>query len=305
MATRTSETSGVWSLATNWVDDAKPAPGDDVIIADGTVMDLDENVNIKTLTAAGNTGYITCSTERTLTLTGTTTGITYGGTLTAGFIRLASGAILSIVGPGSGSLLKCTSTGYIIVTAGTSALTITNTGATAIENTAAGRTISYASSGTLSITGAISTSDGRGLSLTSGATGAKTITGNIIASGGYGIYSTHTTTTITINGVPTSSAAGVAIQLAGSGMITWTGSRTLTQTQNCFIIVSNGTLNLTNLALTLSGVLVIQAYGSTVTLTNASIVKRTVNALAAGLGVDLSSIISGPNYRNIFSSIIR
>lgn len=301
MATITTAGSGNWSSTTPnapWPSGTKPTTGDVVEIAAGHTVTLDENTAV--LGAAGVKN-VAGSNTSVLDINGTVTlngCVSYSGTATTGFVTLGTGDALTINHNGGAgtSAVTNSSTGYAIVGGGSGALTISNTGGTCIT-TSNGRGMSWGASGTLSVTGTtgVSCSGGRGLSITSGATGTKTVTGNVVSTGGTAIYTTTGTTTL--DGVPTSSGAGIVIDVQG-GTIVWTGSRTIAQAEDCYINVDSGTLNLSNLALTLSGVFVIRNNTGTITTTSASITIQAVDAIAAGLGVDLSSIVSGPTLPN-------
>jgi hypothetical protein len=309
-----------------------PIAGDACIIADGTVMTLDTNTSIASLTAAGNTGYILCATDRTITLTGT--GITYAGTLTAGFIRHSANT-LTILGAGAGTTtVTGTAAGYAVVTSGTGALTITNTGGTAAYESGNGRCVSHGSTGNLTITGILSASSGSTSCQTVNINGAATvqitgnilsaayaitvyvsaaavvatITGDVTATGGNAIYLNSAAATVTLDGNINATGVGVSFAVNG-GTFSWTGNRTIATSAESYATLSAGTLNLvlqsgayTPLVLSNSGTFILRKTGGTLNTTGnggasvASIVRQSATSYAAMSGCTdaQKAIITGP-----------
>lgn len=219
MATRTSVGSGNWSDAGTW--DTKPAAGDDVVIADGHAVALNENIDVATITNAGNTGYITCSTSVTVALSGA--GITYSGTLTDGFIRLTANT-LTVTG-------SATSTGTMTITGSGKLLVVSNSAAYVITAYGTNRAL-YATTNS-------------GVIINSTTTGASTITG-IVENASGGLMVTHATGagTITINGAVIASAAQAVVSMA-NGTVTINGKITCALTMmrgnGAVLVGSSGT----------------------------------------------------------------
>jgi hypothetical protein len=182
-ATITTGGSGNWSSVVPnapWPGGTKPTTGDDVQIAAGHTVTLDENTAV--LGAAGVSN-VAGSNTSVLDVSGTVTlnsVVSYSGTATTGFITVGTGDNLSIVGPGAGTTAVLNSSaGYCIVGSGTGVLSVTNAGGTAVSCTWSGRGIRWGSSGTYTITGlVVSPSSGYAVQLVSG-NPTGTITGNL------------------------------------------------------------------------------------------------------------------------------
>lgn len=323
----TTTGSGNWSSTTPdapWPSGTKPATGDWVEIAAGHTVTLDENT--ATLGAAGIKN-VAGSNTSVLDISGTRTingNVSHSGTATGGFITVGTGDALTILGQVSN-----TAAGYAIVGSGSGALTITNTGGTAIT-ASNGRGVSWDSTGALTVTGALISTGGQAIRGTttavvsidntggnavqssssyalywSGATTSGTITGNAYKTGGntpaYLAGGTWTFDGLPIEAQTTGVVTMSPIQIVGA-TVTWVGTRTLEAAVNYAIAVESGTLVLANgstaLACANSGNLIIRKSGGTITTTaaggTASIVNQSAAACAAIIGDGAVSIISGP-----------
>lgn len=309
MATITTGGSGNWSSTTNnapWPSGTKPTTGDVVVIATGHTVTLDENT--AALGAAGISG----SGTAVLDISGTRTingCVSYSGTATSGFVTLGTGDDLTITyGGGAGtSAVSNSSSGYCVVAGGSGVLTVSNTGGVAAQNTSSGRTISHGSTGNLTITGSLqSPSSGRRCVVVSAAA-TVSITGDVLNSVG----NTETATldvsagTVTIDGKLGGSATiGFALYMAG-GTVNWTGNRSLAASEDLFIYIQSGTLNLalagSRLVHTNSGSFVIRRGSGTLNMADAgagaaSITNYTATSYAAIInGTDVQkALIVGP-----------
>lgn len=291
MAVITTGGTGNWSSASGsgpWTGTTKPASGDSVVIAHNVTLDEDP--------ASGIT-LISCATASTsLTVSGTRTipcDVTYSSTYTTGFLVVGTGAALTINGK-----VTASNSGYAVVTSGTGTVTISNAGGTAIEVTSNGRGISSGSTATnaFTVTGkvVVSGANGGGI-LTSSAPTSSTVTGDIEATSGTGLWLAAGGTT-TFDGVPTSSGLGIAINMASTQTLIWTGTRAIAS--DCYIIQSGGTLNLTNLTLNVTGVFVIHHKGGAVTTTGTTVVLQSTAGQAAILGQGVTTAftleVTGP-----------
>lgn len=233
-------------------------------------------------------GYLDVSGTRTIN-----GNVTYSSTSTSGMVRIDTGDALTING-----LLTNSSSGRGVVGAGSGTLVISNVGSTSVSNIGTGRAISWGSTGTLSVTGAWTASDGQGLYVTAAAT--VSVTGNGTVSGGTGI-NVLAAASITVDGEASSSSTGTVFQIT-SGTLTWIGSRSVAAAGEFYCVLSGGTFALADgtgaLTLSCSGVFVIRKTGGTLTTTSgantASLVRHVAAAQIACLGQDLSAIITGP-----------
>lgn len=290
-----------------------PIAGDACIISDSTIMTLNANTSIASLTAAGNTGYILVVTSQTITITGS--GITYGGTLTAGFIRVSANT-LTINGPGSGTTVSNTAAGYCILESSTAALTINNSGGTAVSNTGTGRTIRWTGTGALIITATTvaSASGGYAISMSAIPVGCG-FTGDVVGTGGLAIVTVGGTFLITGNiSSTTTPYTGGALQVTG-GAVTFDGSisgsgcslfitagsliwssatRTIASEASGLVSQTGGTFNMSNVTLNNSGNFSIIKTGGTLTLTN-TIIRNTSAAAGAACSTSVAGEITAWN----------
>lgn len=289
--------------------------GANVLDLNSKAVTLDVDVTCTEITSAASNGYLTVGSTRTINA-----NITYSGLSNSGMVRVGSGGALTVNGQLSGS-----SSGYVCVLTNGGTLELSNSGSPAI-NCSAGRGVSNSSNGaitivgdvvhsgtggygvycsagqscTLTITGNVTAADGYGVYIV---TGYLTITGNVGVSGtGYGVLSSAVTTTI--DGNISGSGSGAALTLNG-GTGTWTGSRSVAASEECFIFVyQSATLVLATaseaLSLSNSGTVVIRKTVGDLTITaaggTASIVNQTSSSYAALVGCSDTekAIISGP-----------
>lgn len=280
------------------VDEINGAGGGVLAIADGATRAI-------TATITGNgQGFFQCAGTATLTING---AVNYSGTNTTnGAVKVGTGMTVAINGQVSNA-----SSGYCVIASGSGAISISNVGSVAVSNTGSGRGVSFASSGSLTISGAINnTSNGRAVQPgTSG--GAISITGTLTSSGtGYCLFSGNGTTTIygsvvassgigvggaagtvNIEGNCSTSATGIAINAAGL-TVNWYGSRTLSASTDCYMTQTAGTLAFAtaSAALTLSnsGTFVILKTGGSLTYTaaggTAAIKNQSATSYASIIG---------------------
>src|SRR5574340_407916 len=267
MATITTGGSGNWSSGDGvgpWTGTTKPVNGDVVEIAAGHTVTLDENT--ATLGAAGIKN-VSGSNTSVLDINGTVTingNVSHSGTATSGFITLGTGDALTITGQVTNS-----SSGYAIVGAGSAACTITNTGATAINNTGGGRGVSWGSSGTLTVNDTVAnTSYG---SCVYNSTGTVNFNGDVtcFSSSNTGAGANCAGGTANFAGRLLSSGYGRAATLH-SMTANWTGTHTYSATDYCHILMAGtaifnmGTAG-TALNLTMSGQFVLSYAAGTLT----------------------------------------
>jgi hypothetical protein len=332
MATYYAHAAGNWSAANAFNTLANGTGTDMTADANGTVgttsdtVDLNAlamvmDVNVQQALVQASTGSLTISGTRTLTGKIKYSG---SGTTTSGMVQVPDGTALTIAGPGSGNVVEntgsqghaiyvsgsgaltitngtgtgcvCSSTGRAVNMIGSGLLTITCSGGTAIsQGTSAGYCVVTASTGGSEITGLVNAVVGQALTYSVGAAGTNLVTGNITISGtGTGLSSSSGT--VTFDGIPSGTGSGYGLY-AYTGTIIWTGARTIAAGTYCHIAAaSTGALNLTDLTVTLSGCIVINKVSGTptITLTRAAINRQSAAALAAGLGLDISSIVNGP-----------
>lgn len=252
---------------------------------------LNQSVTAALIQASTSNGYLDVSGTQTINA-----NITYSSTSTSGMVRVSTGDALTINGQVTQS-----GGGYAIVTSGSGTLVISNAGGTAIS-VSNGRGVQHTSSGTVTITGGISVSAQYGVYAFTGGEGAISITGDVSCTGtvSYGIY-VAAACDVTLDGAITSTA-GVSVTMI-NGTFSWIGSRTIATGKSVYIYsVSTGVLVFATaggaLTATVSGVLIIDKRGSTLTLTSgantASFIRQVTAAQIAVHGVDASSYITGP-----------
>lgn len=313
MATITTTGSGNWSSTTPdapWPSGTKPTTGDVVEIAAGHTVTLDEDTAV--LGAAGIKN-VTGSNTSVLDVSGTRTingCVSYSGTATTGFITAGTGDALTInYGGGAGtSAVTNSSTGFCVAVSGSGVLTVTNSGGTASTCSGSGRGIDHASTGNLTITGALVASGGRACYIRAAC--VANITGDLSASAAASLALHIVNGTVTIDGnLSTSNGDANAVFVGSSSVVNWYGSRTLAASAECHIVLGGGTLNLvrqdapyTTLALANSGTFVLRQSAGTLNTTGnggaavASIVNQTATSYAVILGgTDAQkAIITGP-----------
>lgn len=317
MANKYAQSTGNWSAGGAggiWYDAesggsevAKPAAGDVAYICDGAAVDIDEDVSCAQIKNVANTGYITVTANRTMTLTGNP-GIDSSTTSTSGFIRVSANTLTITHDQGAGTTaVQQTAAGYAVMTSSTGAFTVSNSGGVALESASTGRALNSTGSGAVSITGNLSSGSGwSSASWVNSSTGTHTLDGGITTSGGYScIWSAGTVnwtppaTAMTVSGgngvyhgMSLSGACTVNVlgdlscTLTGaplngiiyiqhsSAVINWIGSRSMAANKAVSIRMSAGTINLATaggaLVLANSGVLSIEVGAGTLTTTHAT-----------------------------------
>lgn len=285
-----------------------PGANDDVVIVDGHTITIDlATVTCNSLSGSGSTGC--CVISHIAPTLNIPNGISYSGSLSAGFLQLPTNKALTI-----NSTLKLISnaSGRLLVTAtgGNSPFTITAPiGKNALEmttNSGTGMVVNPSGSSVGTITGNLTTvgTNTNGYILNSGSTGAVTVEGNVSQVGvGYGCYS-NAAGGIVIKGNLLNTGGGVAAQ-ANGGPITWIGDRTLAAGETAYVVAAlNQSIILASSTLTdalrlnCAGRLLLRTF----TTTGTPIVTSSGNYLAA-IRVQRGGCC-GWNYPDI-SSIVR
>jgi hypothetical protein len=318
MATITTTGSGNWSSATPdapWPGGTKPTTGDNVEIAAGHTVTLDENTAV--LGSAGIKN-VSGSNTSVLDVSGTRTingCVSHSGTATGGFVTLGTGDALTINYTGGAGTTAVTnsSSGYAIVVSGSGTLSVSNSGGIALKNTSTGRAVYHNSTGTCDITGSVQATSSRpALDVAAASTGV-TITGNInscCTNGGWATVYIWAAATVSVVGDISATYATGWLLYVGGGTTTWIGSRTVNAAEECSIQVAAGTLALASgsgaLALANNGTVHLWiATAGTLTTTSggntAAITNRVVPSASAGSYSTISGgtaankgIIAGP-----------
>ena len=274
--------TGNWTTPGTWTKtgttDASTYPGelsngDDILVNHAITL----NTTGKTLlSCSGNSsGSITNSTSaRTLTLTGTATGLTYSGTSTSGFLILSSGTV-TLTSP----VLKNTSTGYAVVINSGSQFILQNG---YLDSSGGGRGISIGgNTGRCSIIASTSAST------------AILVTGGSVATTGINSASTSATS-ISVTGAMTitnsGSANAIGILSLGTGGVTYTGPIVVTDTGPASIF---GIQLSVSGALTHTGNITVSASGSTPTILAIGIYSSSVTGGTMTVNGNLSCSGSG------------
>ncbi len=303
--------------------------GDGVYIVGAAGNTLDLNGHGVTMNRAIQAALLQATTG-TLTVSGTRAiygDVTYNGTSTSGMILMGASTNLTVYGKALAA-----AAGYLFVPTSSSAyITITNVGATAVENQSSGRVISAnTSSGPIAITGAVlnsssghaiypgggqpttiigdCTNTGTGTCVFNVSNGNGSITGNLIVTGtGIGLRTSVGTGSVwTIDGnMSSGTAGGIALLMeAAATTVVWINARTLAAETDCYIRMDNGTLALATasgaLSLATSGHFCVFKRGGTLTTSasgnTAAIVRQIAAAGVAGIGCQaaLAAITTGP-----------
>jgi hypothetical protein len=285
--------AGNWDVADAW-NSAVDGSGDhashpltvtDTADLNGLAMTLNVDPTIALIRASGAVGQLTVSGNRTVN-----GNITYAGTNAAGMVVAPTGTALVVNGQATE-----TSSGPVIVPAGTANVTITNSGGTAITCAGANAAVSNGGSGTLLVTGKVvcSNASGRGIYHGSSSTNSGLV-GDIEVTAGYGVRGAAGT--FTVDGKMKKTGGGAPLYVSG-GTIVWTGARTLAAATDCYLMLASGTLNLASLVLANSGRFVIDYFGGTLTIgsggTLAQINNQSHAAQACILGI-AADIVNGP-----------
>jgi len=306
MANKYAQTTGNWSTTT-WYTAATggstttaPGVGDVALATTGITITIDQNVTCDSIAsgtgALGN--FVTDGNNRTLTLANG--GVNYGGTDSInGFLKYTAGT-LTIVGGGAGTnAINNSSSGYAVYGGtGTESITVSNSGGNAWNNTGSGYALYHKGSGAWNTTGdGVAGASASYGALVNNSSCVLTHTGNLWGSNyspsGAGLAVAACAAASQIIGNPMTTTKGWGLFNAG-GTIKWTGTQTVSAGQYVTINNNSGTLNLTSLVCANSGNIVI-FNGGTVTLgsggTLAQITNESASAFAAGIGVDLHTII--------------
>ena len=175
MATRTASSSGAWTTATNWEAGAGPAPTNgDVADLNGKTMSLDvSDINVDSIIGTG--GGLTCTTNRTITLTNA--GTVISGTWTC---TLNTASTTITIAAGTGTIVGSTTAVTRFTVSGSSTtLTIT---ANLTGGSATNSRIVNLTSGAVNITGDLTGGSGANSEALRVTGGTGTVTGN--ATGG-------------------------------------------------------------------------------------------------------------------------
>lgn len=298
MATITTAGSGNWSSTTPnapWPDGTKPTTGDVVEIAAGHTVTLDEDTAV--LGAAGIKN-VAGSNTSVLDINGTRTingCVSYSGTATTGFITVGTGDALTInyTGGAGTNAINNTAGGYCVFVTGSGALTVSNSGGTAVRNEE-GLGISSNSTGTITITGDVTeTSYGTAVYQYTNA-GNVSITGNISAtSSGPAVTVLYGVLTV-VGKITGARAAGqISGHLGFTGTtFTWTGTYTYTDGEMCSIRLAGTTHNLgtigTALAITNTDAWIFFRCEAAVTTTYLTITHTSANSQTVLWGQDFT-----------------
>lgn len=178
--------SGNWNDADGWNDAANgsgtdytnPQNGANTFICNlnGKAVTLNVDATVDLVTEAG-AGYLTISGTRIVTV-GAASGIVYSSTGTSGMVRAGDGTNITI----NGQVLQSSATGRCIVSSGSGAVSIINTGSTAVGGTGnGGRCVEMAGTGGLSIDGDVIYTGGgsNGYGVCNGSSGTHSLNGNL------------------------------------------------------------------------------------------------------------------------------
>jgi hypothetical protein len=290
MAAITAASAGNFNTAGTWNDPgggARVPTTGDTANPNGYGIVIDGNVTCDGFVGNENVGHFHVD-SGSPTVTLAVSGIVSSSTLTAGFIQVAADATLNLVGGGSGKILITnTAAGYAIVTAGSAVLNVTNTNGTAVS-VAAGRCISSAGTGAVTIVGnilqgAAGAGTGRSVYITSTST-SHSITGSMVQSS-YGccLEMNATGGRVTLSGTSsvysqTYNSSQYSVVQASVGTIAISGNRTVAAGELwCFGVWNSGTLNLTDVTFTNNGKLFIHRMGAsgTLTVSNTAVINNT------------------------------
>lgn len=288
--------SGNWSTAANWNGGTKPTNSDDVY-ANGKTITIDEDVTVLSLrTTAGTTavagGNFTCSTNRTITVSGS--GIVAGSSECLTFSG-TTGSIVGNVTGGSGGNAR----GVRNSSSGTLTITGNVTGGSGGTGTGHG---AYNGTGTLAIVGNVTGGSDGSSGVYGFSAGTLTVTGNVTggsASSSYGVRVPSGTLTVTGNVTGGSNSTAFGVFNEGSGTTTVNGN--LTPATSCAVgIDGSGRITVTgNLNSVSTGVAPIGSAGirftidPSATLTHA---YRVQNGGSIGSERTLSTSTGGGSY---------
>ncbi len=284
----TAAASGNWSATGTWSPSGVPGtdPADTITSLAGYTVTVDTSPTLTSI--AFSTGYLYCTSTRTITLSGNP-GLTYSGTDVAhGGVQVYTGGVLTITGPGSGTLISITGSGWGIYVSGTGRINLSNSGGTALNWTGSSR----------------------GLYLSSISPSFSTIVGNVtgptatVNNGAllyidYGKLSLDGNLSCGSNGTPSGT---YAVELVtGTTSFQWgTGTSktyTLATGLECYIYIWSGThtLTLTGVTLNNSGSFTIRnsVVGTTFNQSNFSVVNQTAVGQAACFGMTAFTV-TGP-----------
>jgi hypothetical protein len=282
-----AKTAGNWDATSAWnsqsdgagTDTTAPLPSTDTAHLNGKAMNLNVDVVISSIQAAGATGTLTVVSSHSIT-----GNIAYGGTLTTGMLVVPTGTFLTVYG-----MVISSAAGYAIVTAGASGVTVSSANGIALYNTSSGRSLYASGTGWFYIQGNINDTGGGYTIYNDASSSTHTIVGNIFCSDANGGGIRTNSGTIGISGNLSSASNGRVLLIVGApSIITWTGVRTLATGTDCQIVIAGGTLNITSLVLANSGRVLINYTTGTLTVgsgaTLAKINNQTHDAQAVVLG---------------------
>lgn len=284
----TAAASGNWSATGTWSPSGVPGtdPADTITSLAGYTVTVDTSPTLTSI--AFSTGYLYCTSTRTITLSGNP-GLTYSGTDVAhGGVQVYSGGVLTIAGPGSGTLISITGSGWGIYVSGTGRINLTNSGGTALNWTGSSRGL-YLSSTSPSFSTIFGNVTGPTATVNNGALlyidyGKLLLDGNLSCGS---------------NGTPSGT---YAVELVtGTTSFQWgTGTSktyTLATGLECYIYIWSGThtLTLTGVTLNNSGSFTIRnsVVGTTFNRSNFSVVNQTAVGQAACFGMTAFTV-TGP-----------
>jgi hypothetical protein len=280
--------AGNWDTAAIWnsqqdglgYNTTHPLPSTDTAHLNGKAINLNVDVTISSVQAAGATGQLTVVSSHSVT-----GNIAYGGTLTTGMFVVPTGTYLTVYG-----CVMSTSTGYGIVTAGLSGVTVSSAAGIALMNTSSGRSMSLAGTGWFVINGT-STQLGSGYCVLSAVSSStSTMVGFTTNRDSSGAALRTSAGTVTIDGEMFTAATQLSpvVVLAG-GTVIWTGNRTLSEGYDLYFSLASGTLNITSLVLSNYGRFHIAKYTGTLTIGSGGTLAQ-INLLST---VAQASILGG------------
>ena len=237
----------------------------------GVVINL--AVTVDQIKGTDATGYFSVVANITVTVS-SNPGILYSGSNTSGFIRPSANKLTITHDQGAGTTaVSNTAGGYAIVTSGTGACDVSNSGGTSFSTSSTGRGLQHAGSGTGAVIGDWSMSNG-----------GQTIR---IAAGTLNL----TGAPILVSGTTISMAAAPLVIVGGTA--NWTGSVTIGSGVYALIAQNGGTLNLTGLSVALTGQLTILYQTGTFNIDTGRVNQQTATAQCSVIGAANTNLIVG------------
>lgn len=309
------DATNAWNTAADGTgtDYTNPQNGADTYICDlnSKTTTLNVDVVVDCVKATTSTGFLQCSTTRTLTAQ-----LQYSSTSTSGMVQVTANTLT--VNPSGVTGIANSSSGYCVVVSSTGSFTLNvGSGSTAISNTGSGQGVRVtASSSTITITGNV-ISGGTGYGIVVAASATVTINGNVSDGGSnyqWGVWNNNGSANVTINGTVTStstgtqglcyftagtltindtvtaSGSGYAVQSTGTVTITKSGGTAISNTSTGIgLMVNNATATITgNVSNTGSG-----ASSAAIYTANASGVTTLTGNVSNSVGVPAIRIVNG------------